>query len=106
MTIVAAWIRADTGVGPSMASNNQECNGNWADFAQAPISSAIPIRLSIVESALLALSNTSGKLTEPNVKKISITAIESPKSPTRLTTKAFFAATAADGLYCQKPTSR
>ena len=27
-------------------------------------------------------------------------------SPTRLTTNAFFAAVAADGLYCQNPMSR
>ena len=33
-------------------------------------------------------------------------AIDMPRSPTRLTTKAFFAATAALGLYCQKPISR
>ena len=28
VTIVAAWMSADTGVGPSMASGNQVCNGN------------------------------------------------------------------------------
>ena len=27
-TIVAAWINADTGVGPAMASGNHVCNGN------------------------------------------------------------------------------
>ncbi len=27
-TIVAAWIRAETGVGPSIASGNQTCSGN------------------------------------------------------------------------------
>ena len=26
VTIVAAWIRADTGVGPSIAIGNQTCN--------------------------------------------------------------------------------
>lgn len=26
VTIVAAWIRADTGVGPSIAMGNQTCN--------------------------------------------------------------------------------
>ena len=36
MTIVAAWIRAETGVGPSMASGSQVCSGTWADFANAP----------------------------------------------------------------------
>ena len=30
VTIVAAWISADTGVGPSIASGSQRCNGNCA----------------------------------------------------------------------------
>ena len=37
VTIVAAWIRADTGVGPSIASGNQVCNPIWADFDTTPI---------------------------------------------------------------------
>lgn len=37
VTIVAECIRADTDVGPSIASGNHECNGNWADFPTAPI---------------------------------------------------------------------
>ena len=43
MTIVAAWIRADTGVGPSIASGSQACSGNWPDLPQAPSSSMIAI---------------------------------------------------------------
>ena len=39
VTIVAAWISAETGVGPSMASGSQVCSGTWADFANAPTSS-------------------------------------------------------------------
>ena len=35
VTIVAAWIRADTGVGPSIASGSQLCKPNWADFPAA-----------------------------------------------------------------------
>jgi hypothetical protein len=38
VTIVAAWIRAETGVGPSMASGSQVCSGTCADFANAPTS--------------------------------------------------------------------
>ena len=41
MTIVAAWIRAETGVGPSMASGSQVWNGTCADFANAPTSSSM-----------------------------------------------------------------
>jgi hypothetical protein len=36
VTIVAAWINAETGVGPSIASGNQTWNGNWADLPIAP----------------------------------------------------------------------
>ena len=35
--MVAAWIKADTGVGPTIASDNQVCNGNCADLAITPI---------------------------------------------------------------------
>ena len=34
--MVAAWIRAETGVGPSIASGSQVWSGSWADFANAP----------------------------------------------------------------------
>ena len=36
--MVAAWIRAETGVGPSMASGSQVWSGTWADLANAPTS--------------------------------------------------------------------
>jgi hypothetical protein len=36
VTIVAAWISAETGVGPSIASGSQVWSGSWADFANAP----------------------------------------------------------------------
>ena len=37
VTIVAAWINADTGVGPSIASGNHVCKNNCADLPIAPI---------------------------------------------------------------------
>ena len=41
-TIVAAWISADTGVGPAIASGSHVYSGNWADLPIVPpnISSA------------------------------------------------------------------
>src|SRR5271165_98881 len=36
VTMVAAWISAETGVGPSMASGSQTYRGNCADLPQAP----------------------------------------------------------------------
>src|SRR5579863_7623655 len=50
VTIVAAWINALTGVGPSIASGSQTCSGNWADLAAAATksSSAMAVRASLV----------------------------------------------------------
>jgi hypothetical protein len=33
--MVAAWIKADTGVGPSIASGSQICKGNHCTFTRA-----------------------------------------------------------------------
>ena len=38
-TIVAAWISADTGVGPAMASGSQVWRMNWPDFDMTAASS-------------------------------------------------------------------
>ena len=40
VTMVAAWIRAETGVGPSMASGSQVCRPSWADLPMAPTNSS------------------------------------------------------------------
>ncbi len=39
-TIVAAWMSAETGVGPSIASGSQTCRGSWADLPTAPQNSS------------------------------------------------------------------
>jgi len=36
VTLVAAWIRAETGVGPSLASGSHVCSPTWADLPTAP----------------------------------------------------------------------
>ena len=36
VTIVAAWISAEIGVGPSIESGSQTCSGNWALLPMAP----------------------------------------------------------------------
>ena len=55
-TMVAAWINALTGVGPSIASGNQTCSGNCPDLPTAPqkIKSAMKVALppSIASPAL------------------------------------------------------
>src|SRR3954466_13286363 len=37
VTIVAAWISAEIGVGPSIESGSHTCSGNWADLPIAPM---------------------------------------------------------------------
>ena len=106
MTIVAAWISADTGVGPSMASSSQDCNGNWADLPHAPSSSSSPSAVTTPLLAPCTAPNTPANVTVPNWANISMMARDRPASPTRLAMKAFFAAVAAAGLNCQNPISR
>ena len=38
--MVAAWISADTGVGPAMASGSQVCSGNWPLLPMMPMKQA------------------------------------------------------------------
>ena len=45
-TIVAAWISALTGVGPSIASGSQTCSGNWALLPTAPKNRPMPMTVS------------------------------------------------------------
>src|SRR6266446_6490027 len=46
VTMVAAWIKAETAVGPSMASGSQVCRRNWADLPIAPMNSTTHVRVS------------------------------------------------------------
>jgi len=43
VTMVAAWMRAEIGVGPSMESGSQTCSGNWADLPMAPMNRQMPM---------------------------------------------------------------
>jgi hypothetical protein len=61
VTIVAAWISAEIGVGPSIESGSQTCSGNCALLPMAPTkrqmqmtlssSQGVPGRISIVLAA-------------------------------------------------------
>ena len=46
VTMVAAWISAETGVGPSIASGSQVCSRNCADLPIAPMNSSRQITVS------------------------------------------------------------
>ena len=74
--MVAAWISAETGVGPAIASPSQDCSGNCADLPQAPSSSSRPIAASTAPS--LAVPDARVDAGEgrrvPNVPNISMIA--------------------------------
>src|SRR5947209_3321657 len=106
VTMVAAWISADTGVGPSIASPNQACSGTCADLAQAPSSNSNPIAVNAPRLAPFAPANTPAYDSVPKVLNIKNIPTASPASPTRFITNAFLAAVAAEGLRYQKPMSR
>ena len=98
VTMVAAWISAETGVGPSMASGSQVCSTSCADLPQAPAKSSTPIT-SMEEKPKMVWPCASGsaakislKPSSPKVQKVSAMPIMKNRSPTRLTMKAFIAA--------------
>ena len=116
VTIVAAWIKADTGVGPSIASGSHVCSRNCADLPIAPINKSKQVIVAAFQSTpmkctfIAAISGTRAKTasyeTEPvstNTKKIPSA---KPKSPTRLTINAFIAAAFAVGFWNQNPIKR
>src|SRR3989304_5483088 len=47
VTMVAAWISAKTGVGPSIASGSQVYSGNCADLPVAPANSSSVITVTV-----------------------------------------------------------
>src|SRR5437868_434584 len=51
VTIVAAWMRAEIGVGPSIESGSHTCSGNCALFPIAPMKRQMQMMLSTDQSA-------------------------------------------------------
>src|SRR5580658_6573648 len=107
VTMVAAWMRAETGVGPSIASGSQTCRPNCADLPMAPMNSSTPMTSSIgrsrpnsryVSAVCLA---TLGKMTEnsiePKARKINAMPTANGRSAMRLTMNALIAAAYAAG---------
>ena len=116
VTMVAAWISADTGVGPSIASGNQVCRPNCADLPIAPMNNNIHSKLIVstrkprkpmLEPTLSgAAASISGMETVPNNQNMPKIPSMKPRSPTRLTTNALIAAAFALGFLYQKPISK
>ncbi len=45
VTIVAAWINAEIGVGPSMESGSHTCSGTCADLPMAPMNRQMQMKV-------------------------------------------------------------
>src|ERR1700759_4903093 len=45
VTMVAAWISAEIGVGPSMESGSQMCSGTCADLPMAPMNKQMQVKV-------------------------------------------------------------
>ena len=102
--MVAAWMRAETGVGPSIASGNHKYNGNCALLPQAPTNNmrAMPVAVTAAKppfSAAWLIPSYDNVPTAENARNI---ATIIPQSPTRLVTNAFLPAVAAESRVCQK----
>ena len=106
MTIVAAWMRAETGVGPSIASGNHACSGTWPDLPQAPSSSRSVIAVIVAGESWSRFANTSVYWVVPSSANMMKIASARPTSPTRFIRNAFLAAVAADGRFVYQPISR
>ena len=111
-TIVAAWINAEMGVGPSIASGSHTWRGNCADFAAGPINTRIANRMAREtlkppdSTNSLSLAPISVNSNVPVAQYKPSKPSNSPKSPTRLVTKAFWQASAAPLRSNQKPISK
>ncbi len=52
VTIVAAWMRAETGVGPSIASGSQMCNGICALLPTAPTKRSSAMAVAVLPASV------------------------------------------------------
>ena len=71
VTIVAAWISAETGVGPSIASGSQVCRPICADFPIAPTNSRMQASVSdgtCQPRKLIVVPTAAGALREHDIE--------------------------------------
>ncbi len=94
-TMVAAWISAEIGVGPAIASGSQVCSGNWALLPATPASSSRPAAVRV--AMLWSWASTSAIRKLPAETPSSAMPSRKPTSPTRVTRNAFTAAAGASG---------
>src|SRR5882757_5388992 len=54
VTMVAAWINAEIGVGPSIESGSHTCSGTWADLPIAPMKRQMQVKV-IADQLMVSL---------------------------------------------------
>ncbi len=47
--MVAAWISAEIGVGPSIESGSHTCSGTWADLPMAPMNRQMQMMVAVAQ---------------------------------------------------------
>src|SRR5215470_593400 len=57
VTMVAAWINAEMGVGPSIESGNHTCSGTCADLPMAPMNRQMQMKVIAFTGAKPAIGN-------------------------------------------------
>src|SRR2546427_10214807 len=95
--MVAAWISAETGVGPCMASGSQIYRGIWADLPVQPRNRKRVIAVAAAppgRKTAGALVKTVSKSREPRGGEMRNIATRDPKSPNRVTMNRFLPAAA------------
>ena len=95
VTMVAAWISADTGVGPAIASGSHTYSGICALFPHAPTNSSTPIPAATPGVTWSTCPITPAMLSVPKLANSQAIPRMNPMSPTRFTRNAFFPACAA-----------
>ena len=68
VTIVAAWMSAETGVGPAMASGNQTYSGSCADLPTAPKNSSAAMAVAVTAARVASVLSSSRPGVEPLLK--------------------------------------
>ncbi len=97
-TMVAAWISAETGVGPAIASGSQVCSGNCADLPATPARSSSAITVGWPTDPPATAPRISVMRKEPASVASASRPIRKGTSPSLVTRKALREAARASGV--------
>src|SRR5688572_32487828 len=68
VTMVAAWINAEIGVGPSMESGSHTCSGTWADLPMAPMNRQMQMKVMALTSPMPGMAKDCAAICGASVK--------------------------------------